>query len=163
MTDAPRKEAAPKKIGRPSMYTAELVAEFCRRIVEGRGVMSVCEDDDMPSHDTIFRWQREMRPFAEALAHARAERTEAFSGQIVALSERALTDTKLDPARIRVAIDALDKAARLMQPRKVELTGANGGPIPVASLNLSQATDDQLAALEAFFGPLAGSGLAETD
>ena len=159
MTDAPRKKDAPKKLGRPSMYADELVAEFCRRIAEGRGVMSVCEDDDMPSHDTIFRWQREMRPFAEALAHARAERTEAFSGKIVALSVRALTDKDMDPARVRVAVDALDKAARLMQPRKVELTGAGGGPIKTQ--DLSRLSDEQLVALDAILSPLADAGTGE--
>lgn len=46
-------------------------------------------------------------------------------------------------------------AAPYMHPKlaSTQHSGPNGGPIPV---NVSQLTDDQLAALEAIFGPLAG-------
>ncbi|PZR88369.1 MAG: hypothetical protein DI537_23820 [Stutzerimonas stutzeri] len=151
-------EQAPKR-GRPTDYTDDLVAEFCRRIASGRSVASICEDEDMPSHNTIYRWQAGNREFSERLAHARAERTEAYSGQIAALSTRALTEKDLDPARVRVAIDALDKAARLMQPRKVELTGAGGGPIKTQ--DLSRLSDEQLSALNAILGTVADVGGGE--
>lgn len=142
-----KKPKAPR--GRPSSYTPQIVAEFCRRVASGRGVMDICDDADMPSHNTVFRWQSEKPEFREFLARARAERTEAFSGQIVALGQRAIKES-IDPARVRVAIDAIDKAARLMQPRKVELTGAGGGPIKTQ--DLSRLTDEQLAALTAILG-----------
>lgn len=38
----------------------------------------------------------------------------------------------------------------------LELTGKNGGPI--STVDLSKATDEQLTALEALFGPIAGAG-----
>lgn len=38
----------------------------------------------------------------------------------------------------------------------LELTGKNGGPI--STVDLTKATDEQIAALEAIFGPLAESG-----
>lgn len=38
----------------------------------------------------------------------------------------------------------------------LELTGKNGGPI--STVDLTKATDEQIAALEALFGPLAGAG-----
>jgi hypothetical protein len=148
-------DVAPK-VGRPSMYSTELVDEFCRRIASGRGVMGVCEDEDMPNHATIYRWLRDKREFSEALAHARAERTESYSGKIAALSERALTDKNLDPARVRAAIDALDKAARLMQPRKIELTGKDGGPI--RTHDLSRLPDEKLVALAALLSAGSDAG-----
>ncbi|MGO4672971.1 hypothetical protein AB4Z40_08735 [Bosea sp. 2YAB26] len=150
-------EQAPKR-GRPTDFATDLVDEFCRRVSEGRSVIDVCQDDDMPSHQTIYKWQRERREFADSLAHARAERSEAFSSQIVALGKRAISED-IDPARVRVAIDAIDKAARIMQPRKVELTGANGGPIKTQ--DLSRLTDEQLAALNAILGEVADVGGGE--
>lgn len=42
--------------GRPTIYTPELRAEFCRRLSSGRTKRSVCRDDDMPDRDTIERW-----------------------------------------------------------------------------------------------------------
>lgn len=43
-------------MGRPTIYTPELRAEFCRRLAGGRTKRSVCRDDDMPDRDTIERW-----------------------------------------------------------------------------------------------------------
>jgi hypothetical protein len=146
------------KMGRPSDYADDLVDEFCRRIAAGGSVASVCEADDMPDHATIYRWQRARPDFSERLAHARAERSEAFSGQIIALGQRAIVE-QIDPARVRVAIDAIDKAARIMQPRKVELTGAGGGPIKTQ--DLSRLSDEQLAALNAILGTVADAGGGE--
>lgn len=146
------------KMGRPSDYADDLVDEFCRRIAQGGSVASVCEADDMPDHATIYRWQRARPDFCERLAHARAERSEAFSNQILALGKRAVEE-QIDPARIRVAIDAIDKAARIMQPRKVELTGAGGGPIKTQ--DLSRLSDEQLAALNAILGEAADAGGGE--
>lgn len=151
-------ETAPK-MGRPSDYTEDLVDEFCRRIAQGGSVASVCEADDMPDHATIYRWQRARPDFSERLAHARAERSEAFSSQIMALGRRAMSEKDIDPARVRVAIDAIDKAARIMQPRKVELTGANGGPIKTQ--DLSRLSDEQLFALDAILGSVADPGGGE--
>lgn len=151
-------DAAPK-MGRPSLYSPDLVEEFCRRIASGRGVMAICQDEDMPDHSTIFRWQNDKVEFREHLARARTERTEAYSGKIADLSTLALTDKAIDPARIRAAIDALDKAARLMQPRKVELTGAGGGPIKTQ--DLTRFTDEQLAALDTILGAGTDAGGGE--
>ncbi|HEV7258950.1 MAG TPA: hypothetical protein VGN82_14310 [Bosea sp. (in: a-proteobacteria)] len=150
-------EQAPKR-GRPSDYADDLVDEFCRRIAQGGSVASVCEADDMPDHATVYRWQRSRPDFCERLAHARAERSEAFSNQILVLGKRAVEE-QIDPARVRVAIDAIDKAARIMQPRKVELTGANGGPIKTQ--DLSRLSDEQLAALDAILGTVADAGGGE--
>jgi hypothetical protein len=158
MTEAMQRTTGEKKIGRPTTFTEELAQEFCRRIASGGSVASVCEADDMPDHATIYRWQRARPDFSDSLAHARAERSEAFSGQIMALGQRAI-DEQIDPARIRVAIDAIDKAARIMQPRKVELTGAGGGPIKTQ--DLSRLSDEQLSALNAILGTVADTGGGE--
>lgn len=141
------------KLGRPALYAVDLVDEFCRRVATGRSVIDVCQDDDMPSHQTVYKWQREQPYFTDSLAHARAERSEAFSSELRALGARAFSkgEDRVDPAALRVAIDAIDKAARIMQPRKVELTGRNGGPIQTQSFDpakLAQLSQEELDALE---------------
>ena len=142
---------APAKIGAPSIYTDELALEFCTRVTSGRSVVSVCKDEDMPCEHTIYRWQNLNPAFSQRLARARADRTAAISDRMVDLGAEALMDKKADPARIRVAVDALDKAARIMQPRKIELTGAGGGPIRMQAFDpakLAQLSEDELNALE---------------
>lgn len=60
----------------------------------------------------------------------------------------------------RVAISAIAEANKMQgsyAPQKREHTGPNGGPIQ--TVDLTNATEDQLNALEAIFGPLAGSGV----
>lgn len=117
--------------GRPSSFTEDLAEEFCRRLTTGRSVLSVCSDEDMPSHDTIYKWVKRHPGFADDLARAREERAEAYAGEIQDIGRRTMTDPTIDPQRARVAVDAIDKAARLVQPKRVELTGAKGGAVQV--------------------------------
>ncbi|PDT81818.1 hypothetical protein [Sinorhizobium sp. BJ1] len=59
----------------------------------------------------------------------------------------------------RVAISAIAEANKMQgsyAPTKRELTGPNGGPIQ--TVDLTNATGEQLNALEAIFGPLASAG-----
>lgn len=78
------------------------------------------------------------------------------------ISIQSLAD-ELEEARAIAIADRASSAAVAATMGKAKLfglivekkqhSGPNGGPIPV---NVSQLTDDQLAALEAIFGPLAG-------
>lgn len=60
---------------------------------------------------------------------------------------------------------AAEKAAPFMHPRlaSVQHAGPGGGAIPIANADLTNASPEQLDALEAFFGRLAGAagGAAE--
>ncbi|MCW2309706.1 hypothetical protein [Rhodobium gokarnense] len=58
-------------------------------------------------------------------------------------------------ARVSAATAILDRAYG-RPPQSLEHTGKDGAPL--AFVDLTKATDDQLSALESFFGPLAGSG-----
>lgn len=116
--------------GRPTDYNDELAEAFCVRIAGGRSTMSVCDDDDMPCQQTIYRWRREKPEFSEKLACARDERLEADAHKIKLIADRVMEDASLDPQRANAAVNAIDKAARLMAPKtRVEVTGKDGGAI----------------------------------
>lgn len=118
--------------GRPTDYSEELSDEFCRRVAGGRSVLSVCGDTDMPSDTTVYRWRQEKPHFRDKLAHAREERLEAYADRMDALARRVIEENELDPQRVNAAVNAIDKAARLQQPKqRVELTGKDGGAIEV--------------------------------
>jgi hypothetical protein len=118
------------KVGRPTLRTPELVAEFCNRIASGRSIMSICNDNDMPESGTIYRWRHESSEFNEKIALAREERKEGTRTKLVELGDRVLSDETLDPQRANAAAHAWAKAEAMMQPKtRVELTGANGRPI----------------------------------
>ena len=115
--------------GRPSEYTAELVDEFCKRVALGRATYDVCDDEDMPSKSTVYRWRHEFPEFWDKLARARDERLAADIDEMRALGRRVLVDPEIDHNRINSAVNAIDKAARLMAPKRVEISGRDGGAI----------------------------------
>lgn len=122
--------------GRPSDYGRKLVDEFCRRVASGRSILSVCGDVDMPGNSTIYRWQHEHAEFRDKVTRARDERLEAYSDRLMALGTRVMEEPDLDPQRVNAAANAIDKAARLQQPKtRVELTGRDGGPVEVETSN----------------------------
>lgn len=124
------------KVGRPTLRTPELVAEFCNRIASGRSIMSVCNDNDMPDSGTIYRWRQECSEFNENIALAREERKEGTRTKLVELGARVLSDETLDPQRANAAAHAWAKAEAMMQPKtRVELTGANGRLIETNELS----------------------------
>jgi len=116
--------------GRPTDYSEEMSEEICLRVASGRSVSSVCADLDMPDNATIYRWRQKHPEFRDKLAQARDERLEADADQIRALARRVMEEGDLDYQRVNCAVNAIDKAARLMAPKtRVEVSGKDGGVI----------------------------------
>jgi len=93
--------------GRPSLYTQELAADICSRMLQrtedGRlkSLRMVCQEDGMPSESSVFLWLSKYEEFSEMYARAREERGHMAADDIVEIS-----DTEIDPAKARVRIDA---------------------------------------------------------
>jgi phage terminase small subunit len=96
------------------------------------------------------------------------KRTEEIRGRISEKAEWTAADRLLSLKSIhdasladdkRTAIAAIAEANKMQgsyAPSKHQHSGPNGGPIQ--TVDLTHATDEQLTALEAIFGPLAGPG-----
>lgn len=132
--------------GRPTDYTDDLANEFCRRVASGRSTLSVCADVDMPSDTTVYRWRGENAEFRDKLTYAREERLEAYADRMDALARRVIEDGELDPGRVNAAVNAIDKAARLQQPKKIEV--AHSGEMTIKR-SATDMTDDELARIAA--------------
>lgn len=133
--------------GRPTVYSAEVTDEFCRRVAGGRSTLAVCADLDMPSDTTIYRWRMEHSEFRDKLTQARDDRLEAYADRMDALAQRVIEETELDPQRVNAAVNAIDKAARLQAPKqRVELTGKDGGPIATDNTHHGQIAISDTAA-----------------
>lgn len=66
------KASAPKKKGRPSLYTEELGEKICARLADGESLNSICKDDGMPSERTVRTWALDKNhPFSPKYAQAR--------------------------------------------------------------------------------------------
>lgn len=101
------------------------------------------------------------RPFRDALRieQALAERgedTPAKKGSLRYIARRLLERAAEETTAAREVADRLDGKV----PQGHEHAGRDGGPIQAvtAEIDLTKATDEQLTALEAIFGPLAAAG-----
>ena len=125
------------KTGRKPIYSDEIAARICVMLSDGRTITSICSDSDMPSLDTVYSWLQRFPSFSEAYARAREAQQDTFAGQIIDIA-----DNDDDPQRARNRIDARKWHAAKTAPRKYgdrvmqEITGADGGPIAIAALQV---------------------------
>lgn len=120
-------------IGRPTLYSDEIAAEICARVIESDyGLEQICEADDLPSARTVFRWLADHESFRQQYARAKE-----LQGHVQA--DRGLKDalTASDASLGRLKFDARKWAASKLAPKQYgekvtqEHTGAEGGPIMV--------------------------------
>lgn len=148
---------AGKAVGRPTLYSEELVERICIELMDGKSLVKICDAEDMPHRVTVVRWLSEHRDFATKYAHARDTQADLMDDMILDVANASTSETAIAD---RVRIAAYQWRASKLLPKKygnkvtTELSGPNGSPIQV---DITKATEDQLAALEAFFGPLAES------
>jgi hypothetical protein len=141
--DVMQRVAAPKKpVGRPSIYSQELVDEICRRLSLGEGLASICRDEGMPAQSQIYVWLNRHPDFQEAYVRAREEQAETHADQIVAIADETpetvpvydkdgnQIDIKLDSAYIawqKQRIDARKWNAAKQRPKKYGDRVTHGG------------------------------------
>jgi hypothetical protein len=63
--------APSRPVGRPSKFTQEIADYICDQIVNGRDLCDICENDDVPSRATVYRWTCEYPSFATQYTRAR--------------------------------------------------------------------------------------------
>lgn len=137
-------------VGRPSIYSQELVDRICDELRIGRSITSLCNHEDWcPSLTTVMRWLRENQEFRQQYTLAREDQAEVMADQITDIAddgtndyvERAtrngtqvLCDTEhINRSRLRV--DARKWVASKLLPKKYgdkiqqEHTGKDGEPL----------------------------------
>lgn len=112
-------------LGRPTIYTDNLADKICAQIAGGETVADICGDPAMPSRDTFYYWKRDNPSFSDKVMHARAERIEADREQLHELARQSLEEKGRDHNRLNTAINAIDKAARLIA-HKIHYVELNG-------------------------------------
>lgn len=151
--------------GRPSTYSEDIAARICAEMAEGKSIRAICRADDMPGLATVFGWLARHKTFAEQYARAQQDRIAAWAEELVDIADEPIEDVQ----RSRLKVDTRKWLMSKLAPKKygdrlvAEHTGPNGGPIQ--TVDLTNATDDDLARLEALLGPVAGAtgGAAEAD
>jgi len=138
-------------VGRPSLYTPELVNTFIARLCTGESVRTICKSEDMPEASTIFKWLTEKPEFSEQYAKAKELAAEALAEDIFDIADdNAFDYTEGDDGKLRVNNDAIQRARLRVDVRKwylskimpkkygekqqVEVAGKDGKPIETVSV-----------------------------
>jgi hypothetical protein len=94
-------------MGRPSLYTDEILETICQGLSKGIPLTVICEPDGMPSPGTVRRWQAEDDAVSDAIARAREDGEFALAEQCLAISdEREGRAIMADGAEVAVVFDS---------------------------------------------------------
>ena len=92
-----------KKNGRPSVYSAKLATEICKRLAIGESLVEICRGDKMPSYSCVMNWLFKDYPlddprhgFVELCARAREVQAETYADQMVAIADDDSGDVLYD-------------------------------------------------------------------
>lgn len=103
------------KMGRPTIYSDELITEFLYRIAKGRSVASVCQDDDMPHRATIYEWLSQNSDFSDKYARASEQRADHYFDEMLDIADNALPE---DVQKAKLQIDTRKWVLSRMNPKK---------------------------------------------
>lgn len=101
--------------GRKSEYNDAIAQDICTLITEGKSLVTICEQDDMPSMSTVFKWLSQNSDFAEKYAHAREVQADVMDAEILKVAREV---TNEDAQAARVKIDAFKWRASKLAPKK---------------------------------------------
>jgi hypothetical protein len=79
-------------MGRPSLYTAEVVEAICERLSEGEPLAQICRDEGMPAARTVRDWIAERPDVAAAIARAREDGEDRIAADCLAIADDGRRD-----------------------------------------------------------------------
>lgn len=141
------------KIGRPTDYSIELATKICEEISLGKSMRKVCEQEGMPSMQTVWTWLRIHKDFLEQYEQACQERTESQHEMLLDLGDEAIelsqeVDAKASSAvvsAVKLKADNMKWVMSKMKPKKygdkIDMT-TNGKDLPTPILNNVIPTND---------------------
>lgn len=146
-------------IGRPTIYSQELVSLMCSRIAAGESVRQITSDPDMPAMATFFRWLNEKPDFKEQYAIAKELGAEALFADLLAIADDGTNDWMEKKGKDGKAIgyqvngEAIGRSRLRVDTRKwylskvlPKLYGDKTTTEHTGSISLSSASDEELDA-----------------
>lgn len=128
----------------PRQWTPDIKAELCRRVAEGKTILSLAGKGDFPSQSAIYAELRRDPEFAKEYEAAREWQLTAWEDEIIEMASDAGKDRKPDGsvdldhiARMKLAVNTKQWVMARRNPRRygdrvsAELTGRDGGPLQV--------------------------------
>jgi hypothetical protein len=122
--------------GRPSKYSDKLAEEICRRLGKGEPMARICDDDHMPSYNTIWRWENENAEFRELSARAKQNGTHFLADDTLRIADDDTIDTQRAKLMIDTRLRLIGKwnAKAYGDKLQQEVSGPDGGALSVTWL-----------------------------
>lgn len=115
-------QAAPpkKKIGRPSIYSEDLVNQICIKLSLGQSLRSICSEEGMPSQALVYSWLYSKPEFLEKYTRAREEQAETHADEIVDIADETPMVKEIKDKNGNVIDITLDSAYISWQKNRIE-------------------------------------------
>ena len=106
-------------VGRPSLYSGELVDRICEWISEGKSLRSFCRIEDNPGFQTVLDWLNDDDKiyFRSKYARAREIQAEVMADELIEIAD----DTKPDQLKLahdKMKIETRQWIAAKLLPKK---------------------------------------------
>lgn len=88
-------ETTTNRVGRPSLFGAEVASTICSRIADGESLREICRDDAMPDKATVLRWLGAHEEFRDQYARAREAQADYFADEILEIADDGSNDWML--------------------------------------------------------------------
>lgn len=80
-------------MGRPTLFTAGVASDICKRLADGESLRSICAADEMPAESTVRLWALEDREgFSAQYASAREIGYHALAEDLLDIADDARND-----------------------------------------------------------------------
>jgi hypothetical protein len=113
----------PRGRGRPTLYSQDLVDEFCGLIVDGMTIERACKEAGMPSKRTIQYWLKECPEFRGEFEEAVTFRNQRWMDQCVDIADD--TPDEANWTKVNARIDARWKQLNGARLKAVAQPGDN--------------------------------------
>lgn len=106
-----------RPVGRPSVFSQELIDKICELISNGMSLRAVCSQEGMPSTATVCKWLSENQEFSEQYARAREKQADYFVEEIIEIADSVEAESAA-VSKAKLQIDARKWAASKIAPKK---------------------------------------------
>lgn len=107
-------------------YSQEIGDKICQRIAEGESLRAICQEQEFPSREMIYRWLREgvkddappeLKAFCDQYARAREDQAETYAEQVIEIADNASDDIG-EGARPVIRQHVINRARLMIDTRK---------------------------------------------
>lgn len=118
-------------MGRPTIYSKELVDTICARLADGETLRAICRDPEMPALSAVSRWLNEAdkQYFKGQYADARVAQACHLFDELKEIADDTTGDVNRDRLRVDTRKWYLSKLAPKIYGDKLDMT-TNGKDLP---------------------------------